>query len=86
MHTVENTDVHTGKTPTCIPVIMDSSIRTEEEKNMFVDMFGICGLNLGASQTLTKKECTNLEAQYSATKKQLAQSEELLDSKMKQLA
>ena len=33
VHTVENADVHTGKTPTCIPVnTMDSSIRTEEEK------------------------------------------------------
>ena len=29
VHTVENADVHTGKTPTCIPVnTMDSSIET----------------------------------------------------------
>ena len=38
MHTVENDDVHTGKTPTCIPVEMDSGIRTEEEKTVTMGM------------------------------------------------
>ena len=38
VHTVENADVHTGKTPTCIPVKMDTSIRTEEEKTVTMGM------------------------------------------------
>ena len=75
-----------SKTPAGTFYKLEQGFLPVYEKNMFVDMFGICGLNLGASQTLTKEECANLEAQYSATKKQLAQSEALLDSKMKQLA
>lgn len=55
------------------------------EKNMFVDLFAICGLDVGVSQTLTQEEYAQLSKEYEATRAQLAQNETLVDSKLKEL-
>ena len=64
VHTVENADVHTGKTPTCIPVIMDSSIRTEEEITVTMGM----GLRMRASalkRNIRRRSKTKLISKHS---------------------
>ncbi len=74
-----------SKTPAGSLYKLEQGIIPVYEKNMFVDMFGMCGLNLGMSQSITKEEAEKLSATYEATKKQLEQSQALIDSRMKKL-
>ena len=74
-----------SKTPAGTLYKLEQGFLPVYEKNMFVDMFGMMGLDLGATATLTKDEYTALEKSYAETRAQLEQNKALNENKLKSL-